>query len=217
MAEHITEEEQVEAFKKWWKDNGSSVITGALIAFGGLFGWNYWQGQTQTHLESASAVYAHLISNLDADKQDVAAGAANELLEKYADTPYATQAALALAKLAVRENDLELARAQLNNALKQPEPAELAHLIRYRLARVLAAEGKHAEALAELRPDAPDAYLGMYAELKGDILVAMGDAEAARKAYAEALEKADGNNPNLKMKLDDLAVKETVASAEAGQ
>ncbi|MEW8396328.1 MAG: tetratricopeptide repeat protein, partial [Candidatus Thiodiazotropha sp.] len=39
MSEYQTEEEQVEAIKRWWKENGTSVIAGLVIGLGGIFGW----------------------------------------------------------------------------------------------------------------------------------------------------------------------------------
>ncbi len=38
-----SEEQQVEAIKDWWKENGKAVIFGAVIGLGGLFGWRYYQ------------------------------------------------------------------------------------------------------------------------------------------------------------------------------
>ncbi|MDH5355953.1 MAG: tetratricopeptide repeat protein, partial [Gammaproteobacteria bacterium] len=34
-----TDEEQVEKLKKWWQENGRSVIAGIIIGVGGLFGY----------------------------------------------------------------------------------------------------------------------------------------------------------------------------------
>ena len=42
MNEFVTDDEQVERIKKWWADNGSSVIAGLVIGIGGLLGWRYW-------------------------------------------------------------------------------------------------------------------------------------------------------------------------------
>ena len=38
MSSYLSEEEQVEALKKWWKDNGTSVIAGVVLGFGIIFG-----------------------------------------------------------------------------------------------------------------------------------------------------------------------------------
>ena len=38
MAELRTEEEQLEAIKRWWKENGTSLLAGAVLAAAGVFG-----------------------------------------------------------------------------------------------------------------------------------------------------------------------------------
>ncbi|MGU3844696.1 YfgM family protein, partial [Vibrio diabolicus] len=43
MELYDTEEQQVEAIKDWWKENGKAVIIGAVVGLGGLFGWRYYQ------------------------------------------------------------------------------------------------------------------------------------------------------------------------------
>jgi len=43
MAELRTDEEQVEAIKQWWKNNGSSLLIGIGAALAIAFGWQAWQ------------------------------------------------------------------------------------------------------------------------------------------------------------------------------
>ena len=42
MAEYETEEQQVEALKDWWKQNGLAVIGGAVLGVSALIGWRGW-------------------------------------------------------------------------------------------------------------------------------------------------------------------------------
>ena len=42
---YASEEEQVQAIKKWGKENGPGIIAGLILGLGALFGWRYWQGQ----------------------------------------------------------------------------------------------------------------------------------------------------------------------------
>ena len=39
MADHITEEEQIEALKRWWDENGKQVVLAIVLTVGGYFGW----------------------------------------------------------------------------------------------------------------------------------------------------------------------------------
>ena len=43
MAELRSEEEQLDAIKRWWKSNGTSLIIGVVVAAAGVFAWKAWQ------------------------------------------------------------------------------------------------------------------------------------------------------------------------------
>jgi predicted negative regulator of RcsB-dependent stress response len=55
---HASEKEQVEALKKWWKENGSSLITGLLLGAAILLGGKAWFSYRETQALSASNIYA---------------------------------------------------------------------------------------------------------------------------------------------------------------
>ena len=63
MELYDTEEQQVEAIKDWWKENGKSVILGAVIGLG-LFGWRYYQDSVTTAQETASESYTKAVQQL---------------------------------------------------------------------------------------------------------------------------------------------------------
>jgi predicted negative regulator of RcsB-dependent stress response len=76
-----------------------------------------------------------------------------------------------------------------------------------RLATVLLDEKNYAEALALMESKPQEAFAGIYAGLKGDILVAKGEPGAARAAYRLAVDKIDAQSPYRAMvqaKLDAL-------------
>ena len=50
MDVYKTEEEQVEAIKKWWQENGMSIIAGVVIGITAIFGWRAYDN----HMVSAS-------------------------------------------------------------------------------------------------------------------------------------------------------------------
>ncbi len=43
MAEHLSEEEQLEALKRWLSENGTSTVVGVVLAISGYLGWGFWQ------------------------------------------------------------------------------------------------------------------------------------------------------------------------------
>ena len=217
MNVYATEEEQVEALKKWWQQNGKSVLGGVLIGVAVLYGGKMWFDQRNSHIEDASAQYEAMIQDLNQDKKDHAAEIGASILGQYSDTAYSALAALAMAKIKVEENDLATAETHLQWALDNAKQDEVKLIARGRLARVLNAQGKHDEALKQL--EIPDAgkFAAEYDELKGDIYVAKGDPEQARTQYNLALQTLDAGSRArhyIEMKLDDLgevspAVKES--------
>jgi predicted negative regulator of RcsB-dependent stress response len=64
---------------------------------------------------------------------------------------------------------------------------ELANIARLRLARVLAYQERFGEALELLQLPEPGPFAARIAEIRGDILLAQGDINGARAAFAEAL------------------------------
>jgi predicted negative regulator of RcsB-dependent stress response len=204
---YTTEEQQVEAIRKWWHDNKWSIIGGVIIGLAALWGGRtYLEGQ-RSYGEAASAAYQIMMSRLDSGATKEAAQIGAQLLGQFADTPYAGLAALAMAKIKVEAGDLVAAKSQLHWALDNSKQVAVQHEARLRLGRILLAEGKGSEALALLNGVDEGSYKAAYEELKGDIHVHDGDAAAARQAYALALAALKAGAPArqvIQMKLDDL-------------
>ena len=73
MEVYETEEQQVEAIKSWWKENGKAVVLGAVIGLGGLYGWRYYQGEIQSAKEQASEAYTQAMNTLDSGSENAIA------------------------------------------------------------------------------------------------------------------------------------------------
>ena len=132
----------------------------------------------------------------------------SELLKTEFDTStYAQFGALMLARVEVQEGDLTAAAAQLQWVLEQQGDAEINALATIRLAKLLGAQGQYDSAL-DLLVDGDDAWQLGRLEVRGDLLVAQGELDAARAAYEKASVLADASgasNPLLGLKLDNLA------------
>ena len=85
-------------------------------------------------------------------------------------------------------DDLEAAAGWLRWTMNEAEGADLPHVARVRLARVVAARGNASEALSLLEADVPPAYSGLFAEIRGELLAEQGKRTAAAEAYRQALE-----------------------------
>jgi predicted negative regulator of RcsB-dependent stress response len=110
---YTTEDEQIAAIKKWWKENWLSLFGGVLIGAGILFGWKYWSDSKNFHSESASVEYEAMIQSLAQNQLEESSSHAATLLGQYADTPYAGLAALTMAKIKADKDDLVAAKSHL--------------------------------------------------------------------------------------------------------
>jgi len=203
-----TDEEQVEALKKWWQENGMSAVIGLVVGLGAIFGWRMWQEQQLLQAEAASEMYQQMVIAVrDDNDPDQAQKTAEQIHNNYQSTVYAVFAKLLLAKLAVDAQDLESATVHLRWSLDNNQDESLQHPIRLRLARILLARDKSDAASSIIDIKQTGQFGAAYDELRGDIKHHDGDIEAARIAYQQALTKtlASRNDISvLEIKLDGL-------------
>ncbi len=203
MELYDTEEQQVEAIKDWWKENGKAVIIGAVVGLGGLFGWRYYQDTVIQASETASQSYTTAMNTLQEKGVD-AQSDVQAFIESNEVKEYSVLAALQLAKAQVEAKDFAAALEQLKWAQSNTKDAALSPLISYRIARIETEMGNFDAANTEIGKVTDTAWAGRIAELRGDIALRQGDKDAAYAAYTEAQQAADAS-PTLQMKLDDLA------------
>lgn len=216
MAELRSDEEQLDAVKRWWKENGISLVAGAVIAAAGVFGWHAWQNYQQGQSEAASMRYQQLVnmttgSDLAEDELVSARNMVSELNDEHGNTLYAELALLLDARLAVQQGDLEGAKASLESAADNSSRRYVQSLAWLRLARIELAEGNVDQALALLDEPITDALAAQREDVRGDAFAAQGDTEAARDAWQNALQLAQTHNQPLygvQFKLDDLGAEE---------
>ncbi len=200
MEEYRTEEEQVEALKKWWQENGRSTIAAIIVALGLGFGWQGWQKYQTDELEGASTSYQSMLQLLSEQDDEGAAAMAADIKQNYSRSTYAQFAAFHLARIAVNEGDISTAESELRWVLGRADKgSDSAQLAQLRLARVLASGGDAEQALTILDSADPGAYASAYQVARGDILLAQGRAEEAREAYTSALMLASQGQGQVNM------------------
>lgn len=202
MDVNITEEQQVEQIKAWWKENGKAVVLGAVIGLGGLYGWRYYQSEVQAAKEQASDAYTQVINRLESGSTDAVADV-QAFIAGHESSQYSVLAALQLAKVQVKAGDLDAAAQQLVWAIGHTEDEAILPIAQTRLARIYTEQQKFDQALAELDKVTAASWQAKVAELRGDVLLQQGDSVAAREAYISAQQL--GASPALQIKLDDLA------------
>jgi predicted negative regulator of RcsB-dependent stress response len=227
VAAHLTEEEQIEAVKRWWNENGKITVAVILAAALGWFGWNNWQDRQEQLAEQASMQYAELMAVVGGNQaltekdQATAKLLAGEIVASQADTLYGNFAGFQLAKLAVNTGDLAEAEAQLRSTINQAVNPGIAKLANLRLARVLSAGGDHEAALALLNAGDNGAFSAAYAETRGDIYVVQNQLDLARTAYEQAVasltpeERSRGGLIQLKLDNARVAGQDSPAADEA--
>ena len=187
MADHMQDEADLEALKRWWDENGKGIIAAVVVAVLGTVGWQQYQGFTVSKTEAASDIYA---SMLEGDDPEQLAALAAQLKESHSGSTYARFGAMLEARVAVEAGDLAAAESALRWALAAGDTrSDIGQLIQLRLARVIAAEGQETEALAILSQRS-DAYPVSYAQAEGDIHLAAGRTNDALTAYREGRDLA---------------------------
>jgi len=204
---YTTEDQQLEALKRWWKKNGTSLIVGLGLGLAIVIGGRAWIGQQHSHAEIASAKYDTMISAMGQGMNDIALAQSAGLIGKFSDTPYGALAALASAKIKLAQGETLAARTHLKWIISYADSLQVKQVARLRLARVMLNDGDHQPALALLGEVEAGAFNASFEELKGDVYLAMKNTEKAKAAYKNALglagEMASGKNL-LHMKIDDL-------------
>ena len=216
MAEEFrTEEEQVEAIKNWWNENGKSLIVTIAVVLAGYFGWNGYQDNQRAQGEAASSIYQQLVNKAtkplteqtEADKTEMEAVAA-QLKTEFPGTLYAQFGGLYLAKFAIEANNFDAAAVELQTLVDADNKGPVTYLAQVRLARVLTQLEKFDEALALVATTPEASFTAQFEEAKGDVLFAKGDLSAALSAYQAARASATAvgiNTEVLQRKIDDLA------------
>ena len=112
-----TDEEQIETVKQWLNDNGTSLVVGIVLAVGGVFGYQSWQNSEREAGEAASKLFEGMMEavvvapNVELDEETIQSSRfiADTLKKDHGSSTYAIFAAMMMAKLAVEDDDLELA------------------------------------------------------------------------------------------------------------
>ena len=191
MADHMQDEADLEALKRWWDENGKGIVAAVVVAVLGTVGWQQYQGFTVSQAEAASDLYATMLA-IQLEDGDAAqfTALAEELKAEHSGSTYARFAAMLEARRAVDEGDLEGAEAALRWALTAGDTrSDIGQLIQLRLARILADQGKETEALAILGQGSA-AFPVAYAQAQGDIHLAAGRPEQALAAYRQGRDLA---------------------------
>jgi predicted negative regulator of RcsB-dependent stress response len=201
----LEEQEKIDDLKAWWSRWGNTITFGvvaACVVIGGVQGWRWW---ASSRAAEASVLYQAVSEAARKNDPAKAKDAMLQLTDRFSGTAYAPRAALLYAKMQFEAGDKAGAKTELAWALEHTDEEELKAIARYRLATIQLDERQYDEALKTLDAKHPDSFNGLYADLRGDALVAAGRTPEARGAYQEALAAFDpksGYRAYVQVKLD---------------
>ncbi|MGN0917906.1 MAG: YfgM family protein [Oxalobacter sp.] len=209
MAFNLEEQEQIDSLKRVWKRYGNIatwVLIVVLAVYAVIQGWNWYQ---RKQAAQASALYYEMqTAVLSGDSQRVLQ-VAKDVQDKFSGTVYAPMISLVAAKMAYENNDAATAKTQLKWVTQNSSEEGYKVLARVRLAGILLDEKAYDEALGVLSGSAPEAFIGLIEDRKGDIYLAQDKVEEARASYRVAYEKMAPENPGrqlIKLKLEEVGV-----------
>jgi len=199
--------EQAERVKQWLRDNGSGIVIGLLLAFGGIFGFRYWQQYQMQEKLDAAAYYNIIQQQLpqitaaeDGDESAKVAveQAAAKLKQAYADNLYASLSSMQLADQHLQQGELESAVAEFDFVINTALPGYITNIAKLRKARVLI-DLEQADAALQLLDTVaePQHYAALMARVRGEAFLAKGQTEQALTAFNQVENELGGTPDRL--------------------
>jgi predicted negative regulator of RcsB-dependent stress response len=219
MAEdYLTDDEQLEQVKRVVAENWVWVLGGIVLGAALIFGYRYYDGYRNERALRAASQFGDMTSALERDDRNKARQIAAVLVKDYPTSPYADQSQLVVARLYVDDGQLANAIAPLTQVMNNSKDAELRHIARLRLARVLIDQRKPDEAIKTLAEDSWGAFAGRAHEVRGDAFYAKNDVKSAVTEYKAALSGGDASSVDsalIQLKIADLGTPPAPATAMA--
>lgn len=187
VEDYLTDRDQEEALRNWWKENWRWILGGIVLGLALLGGWQYMKIHAAQKSEAAAKLYTDFRGALDRNELDAATRSLASLSADHAKSPYTQQSRLLLAKKHVEADKLDEALPLLRAVADESKDEELAWVARMRVARILIQQGKYDDAFKLLDVEKAGAFAAQVREIRGDAQVAKGNPTAARAEYAAAL------------------------------
>jgi predicted negative regulator of RcsB-dependent stress response len=182
----LQEQEQLDAFKAFWKQYGNLVTWVLILVLGAYAAWNGWQYWQRQQGQKASAIYEELDRAGQAGDAERAGRIFNDLKAQFPGTAYAQQGALLAAKVQFDKGQLDAAKASLGWLVETSTDEALKSVARLRLAGLQLEAKQFDEALKTLAAATAPGFEALVADRRGDALALQGKKPEARAAYQSA-------------------------------
>ncbi len=214
MDEFLSEKEQIQYIRDWWRDNRMYIFIFGFVVIGSVAGTNTWKASVINEQIAASSLYESLAVEISENNLESGELIAEEIYSEYSESIYADQARLAMAYFYMSQSRDEDAAEELRGLIESSENNEMILIANMRLAKILLYQSKYQEVLDLLEGNLGHAFETKYSELIGDAYLGLEDYENAEFAYMNALK--DTGSPQvidaalLQMKINDLPQQNTV-------
>ncbi len=204
MVYTVTDKEQIEELKTWWRDYGQAIAIAVVIGLLIGFGWRYWQRHEKREDSMASNIYERVLMATTAKQYGLAERYTEQLRKQFDDTVYASLASLMQARTDVTNKKYTQADVQLSWVVAHGETKALRQIARIRDARVLMQIKQYDKAVAVLAKVDDKGFTPMIENTQGMLYQAQGKSAQAKTAFkkAEQAYKVAGlNDPILEYRL----------------
>lgn len=193
MANHLDleEQEQLDQINHFWKQYGNAItwtLIAVLAAFASWNLYNYWQRSQASQAATLFDEVERSIQSADIAKID---RVFVEMKERFADTGYAQQTGLLVAKQYVVAGKVDAAKSALTWVAEKSSDKGYQALAKLRLSGILVESKDYENALNQLGGSYSAGFDALVADRKGDILMLQGKKTQAVIEYQKAYKSFD--------------------------
>lgn len=205
MEIYENENEQRDAIKNFFAENGKALVVGIVLGIGALVGWRYWNHGQLESVRQSSLAYDNAISALKSGNAQAVNGVEKFVAQN--SNTYGALASLSIAQKYVEQHDLTKANAQLMQGVNDAKDDNLKSLINLRLARVEIQQKQADAALKTLDSVKGEGWAAIVADLRGEALLSKGDKQGARDAWTKgvASDASPALRETIQMKINNLS------------
>jgi predicted negative regulator of RcsB-dependent stress response len=129
----MTEEEQLESIKKWWKQYGNLITIVISIILFAIAGYRYLNWHQDKLIQQASNAYERMMVAFSNHNYKAVRSYANEIITEHSSSVYADAAHLTLAKIYVSKNKLDKATEELQSVASTSKMPALKQIAKMRV------------------------------------------------------------------------------------
>src|SRR3569833_3412544 len=126
LEDYLSEKEQWEAVKTWFRENGLWIVAGVVVGGAGIAGYQWWNGHIDKVNGEASAKYEQIVTALGRNDESGASTLLGELERDYTTTPKNDQAKHTNAHKNEKNNRLDKAGSALEAVSQHSKDKQLA-------------------------------------------------------------------------------------------